>query len=32
MKKIILYDFDGTLTPYSMPKFEKYVEGMKKNF
>ena len=22
MKKIILYDFDGTLTPYSMPKFE----------
>ena len=22
MKKIIIYDFDGTLTPYSMPKFE----------
>ena len=21
-KKIIIYDFDGTLTPYSMPKFE----------
>lgn len=22
MKKIIIYDFDGTLTPYSLPKFE----------
>lgn len=22
MNKIIIYDFDGTLTPYSMPKFE----------
>ena len=22
MKKIIVYDFDGTLTPYSLPKFE----------
>ena len=22
MKKIIIYDFDGTLTPYSMPRFE----------
>lgn len=22
MKKIIIYDFDGTLTPFSMPKFE----------
>lgn len=21
-KKIIIYDFDGTLTPYSLPKFE----------
>ena len=20
--KIIIYDFDGTLTPYAMPKFE----------
>lgn len=22
MKKIIIYDFDRTLTPYSLPKFE----------
>jgi len=22
MKKIIIYDFDGTLTPYPLPKFE----------
>ena len=22
MKEIIIYDFDGTLTPYSLPKFE----------
>jgi len=22
LKKIIIYDFDGTLTPYSLPKFE----------
>ena len=22
MKKIIVYDFDGTLTPFSLPKFE----------
>lgn len=22
MKKIIIYDFDGTLTPYALPKFE----------
>ena len=22
MKKIVIYDFDGTLTPYPMPKFE----------
>lgn len=22
MKKIIIYDFDGTLTPFSLPKFE----------
>ena len=22
MNKIIIYDFDGTLTPYSLPKFE----------
>lgn len=22
MKKVIIYDFDGTLTPYSLPKFE----------
>ena len=22
MKKIIIYDFDGTLTPYPMPKLE----------
>lgn len=22
MKKIIIYDFDGTLTPYSLPKFD----------
>ena len=21
-KKIIIYDFDGTLTPYKLPKFE----------
>ena len=21
-KKIIIYDFDGTLTPYALPKFE----------
>ena len=22
MKNVIIYDFDGTLTPYSLPKFE----------
>lgn len=22
MKKIIIYDFDGTLTPYTLPKYK----------